>query len=80
MPLNEDAYLHRTLASPNLPPLSGSFGTLSPMGTANAAFTMPQGLDPGLVGLTVHHAFVTVDVMSGGVSFVSNAAPLELTL
>jgi hypothetical protein len=79
LPLNEDAYLHRTLASPNLPPLSGSFGTLSGSGTANAAFTMPLGLAPGLVGLTVHHAFVTVDVVSGGISFVSNAAPLDLT-
>ena len=81
IPLNTDTYMVRTAFSPNAPPLSNSFGTLAPLapgGTATAAFTLPPALDPVLVGLTLHHAYVTLDAVSGGIAFVSNAVPLVL--
>ena len=81
IPLNIDAYLLHTLLSPNGAPLAGSFGVLTPSGTngiATASFSLPPAFNPSLVGLTLHHAFVTIDVASGNMNFVSNAAPLAL--
>jgi hypothetical protein len=34
--------------------------------------------DPSLVGLTLHHAYVTIDLVSSNMNFVSNAVPLAL--
>ncbi|MDF1798929.1 MAG: hypothetical protein P1V81_07115 [Planctomycetota bacterium] len=81
VPLNSDGYLLHTALAPNTPPLAGSFGILSPSGgkgTATASFSLPPSFDPALVGLTVHHAYVTLDVPTGHLSSVSNAVPLHL--
>ena len=81
LPLNVDNYLLHTAVSPNSPPLAGSLGGLQPDlpgfgGKASAAFVLPAGLDPALVGLTAHHAFVSLGFLSGQVNFVSNAIPV----
>jgi hypothetical protein len=81
VPLNFDSYLLHTATRPNQAPLSSSFGVLLPLGTggtATASFSLPPGFDPGLVGMTLHHAYVTIDLVSGNMNFVSNAVPLAL--
>ena len=77
LPLNPSPYLDLTLQNPDQPPLSASFGTLGLTGTAIASFTLPPGGPPSLVGATVHHAYVVLDLTSAGegtgqVQFVSN--------
>ena len=78
LPLNLDAYLLHTANHLGAAPLSGSFGTLSPSGVATAQFTAPAGLPPSYQGLTFHHAFVTVDPVTGAIPFASNAVPISL--
>jgi hypothetical protein len=65
LPLATDSYLIYTLQNPNSPPLTGSFGSLSASGTASATFTLPTAFDPGLVGVTLHHAAVAFDLTGG---------------
>ncbi|MDG2142957.1 MAG: hypothetical protein P8N31_05320, partial [Planctomycetota bacterium] len=82
VPLNPDAYLNRTFNFPSTPPLGNSVGVMSPAssggGQASATFSLPPAFAPTLVGLTVHHAFVSVDLQTGGLNFISNAVPLAL--
>ena len=83
VPLNYDSYMLHSAVAPNTPPLSGSFGALTPtagQGLASATFTLPASFDPALVGLTLHHAYVTIGLLSGQVTSVSNAVPLAFTL
>lgn len=77
LPLQPDAYTNYTLAQPNHPPLSGSLGVLA-AGGSNATFSLPQNSDPALVGLTVEHAFVTIDTAAPAVTSASNAVPVSL--
>lgn len=81
VPLNIDSYLLHTALAPNTPPLTGSLGFLMPsggQGVATASFTLPPSFDPALVGLTLHHAYVTLGFLSGQITSVSNAVPLDL--
>ena len=82
LPLNLDAYFLHTVSMPNAPPLTGSFGLLStapfPGSKATAAFTLPRAFDPILVGLTVEHAYATLDLSTGRVNLTSNPVPLAL--
>ena len=83
LPLNLDPYFLHTATYPNSPPLTGSFGVLSPAlpgpgGKATATFTLPPNLDPLLVGQTVHHAFVVLDWGTGVVTLTSNAVAVDL--
>ena len=85
LPLNYDTYFLHTLVHPNSPPLGNSWGLLSsalpgPGGMATATFTLPPKLDPTLVGMTVHHAFVVLDWSTGMVSLTSNAVPVDLVV
>jgi len=77
LPLNLDSYALHTLSNPNKPPLSGSFSVLDASGRGTASFSLPPGLNlPS--GLSLHHAFVTLNSGFAPV-FVSNAAALTLT-
>ena len=83
LPLNYDTYFLHTLLHTNSPPLGNSFGILSssspgPGGMATATFTLPPGLGPTVVGLTLHHAFVVFEWSTGAVSLASNAVPVDL--
>jgi hypothetical protein len=85
VPLNVDGYFLHTLAGPNTPPLTNSLGNFTPSVTgpgaqATAAFTLPPALDPGLIALTLRHAYVTLNPTSGLLTSVSNAVPILLTL
>jgi hypothetical protein len=76
LPLNPDAYLSLTtkLGAPIAPPL----GTLGDFGQASAAFTLPAGLSPALVGATVHHAYLALDFAPLQFLLASNAVSLTL--
>jgi hypothetical protein len=79
VPVNEDAYFHFTVESPNTPPLFSSMGVLDAAGRATASFSLPPNSDPSLAGKTVHHAFVVHG--PGGlrdVPFVSNPVAVKL--
>ena len=82
LPLNVDAYFTRTFNMPSVFPLGNSFGFLNPTpsgGEATATFTLTPGLATGLVGLVIHHAYVTIDPLTGLLTSVSNAVPTTLT-
>lgn len=81
LPLNPDAYTLLTLLG--TPLLLGGFGAFSDANAlklfmADAAFTLPVGVPPGLAGITIHHAFVVFDPLSAVALATSNAAPLVL--
>ena len=76
VPLNVDAYLLYTMSTPNTPLLSNSWGTLD-SARATARFKIPPL--PGLAGLTLHHAFVTLEKTKLALVTASNAVPVYLT-
>ena len=80
LPLNPDSYTTAALLAPNTAPLASSLGTLDAQGVACASFTLPPGLPPGLSGLTLHHAFVVIELLPTLLQVVlaSNAVPLTL--
>ena len=74
-----DPYFQFTLTNPNVPPLSQTLGTLDPAGQASASLNLPAGLSPTLAGLTLHHAYVVLDLAAGGAPVRSSfAEPLVL--
>ena len=75
VPLVPDAYAMHTLAHPNAFPLASSLGVLGAGGTAQAAFALPPGSAPVLIGLELHHAAL---VGLGPVRWVTNPVPLAL--
>ena len=60
VPLAEDVMFNFSLAFPNGGVLNGFQGWLDAAGQATAMVTLPN--DPGIVGVTLHFAAVTVDV------------------
>ena len=56
------------------------FGTFDALGNSIASFTLPPGLPPSLNGLTLHHAFVVIELLPTllHVVFASNAVALTL--
>lgn len=78
LPLNLDAYLLLTLSSPNVPPLGGSLGFLNGAGEGTSTFTIPPGSSGTLAGVTVQHAYVVVNLISGAIDYASNAVSVTL--
>jgi hypothetical protein len=79
LPLNFDTYFSLSLSSPNATPFANTLGVLNPQGRASARVRVPAGvLAPTTVGLTFHHAYASIDLLSGTVEFTSNAVPLTL--
>jgi endonuclease I len=76
LPLNFDDYTLLTITNPTLPIYTAFLGFLTINGDGNAAFVLPPA-DPGLVGLTLNHAYFTAPLF-GSVSFTSD--PVALTL
>ena len=74
-PLNVDRYFELLANAPEAGPVSPNPGILDDQGRATAAFVLPAGLTPNLIGLRLHHAFVLV---TPEVDFVSNPVPLAL--
>lgn len=77
VPLNVDAYTMLVLSNPNVPPFGNTLGTLDASGRAVATLTIPAAI-PGLVGLTLNHAYGTLNLLGSALSFVSEPARLEL--
>ncbi|MEO0652983.1 MAG: hypothetical protein AAFZ65_20075 [Planctomycetota bacterium] len=76
LPLNPDAYFNLTLAGNA--PLTNQLGQLDDLGRGVAQFNLPAGFT-NLAGLTVHHAYVVLDLTLGGqIVFVSDAGGLAL--
>ena len=68
-----DPYFNYTVNKPNIPPLVNSLGVLDGAGQQTAAaFTIPAGTNPVLVGQTVHHAYL----LGPTLDFASNAVAL----
>lgn len=72
--LNLDGYTLFTLGHPNSAVLVNSLGRLDSRGRARAAFQLPSGLG-SVIGLRLHHAFVTLSP-GGRVRTASNPASL----
>jgi hypothetical protein len=81
VPLNLDSYLIFTVVSPNSPLLAGSAGLLNSLGQATANFIVPPLSDPSLAGLTLNHAGIVLDLVSGSfvIPEVTNAYGVLLT-
>ena len=75
LPLVPDFWFNFMLTNPNTI-VANSLGVLSPSGDATATLTLPAGMDPGLAGLDLFHAFVAFDAF-GNVEAASNAVPVS---
>lgn len=78
VPLMPDPYFTQTLAQPNVPPFSNSFGTLDGAGKATAQITLPAGSNPALAGYELHHAYVLLEFAPLGLTYSSNPSMLRL--
>jgi len=76
VPLNFDPYTQFLVANPNSAVLPGSLALLPQTGASAAAWVMPAGAPPQLVGLELHHAWVAL--APAAVVFASNPVPLLL--
>lgn len=77
LPLVVDPYFLFLAEGPNRPPLANGFGQLSSAGTATARFQRPAAVPPALLGLRIHHAYLTL-AATNVPQFVSNAVSFVL--
>lgn len=77
LPLTVDVYMLETIINPNGGVLPNGLGSLDANGVAEADFVLPTGLNPGLVGLVLHHAFL-IATAEDGIVKASNAVSIEL--
>ena len=76
LPLTVDNYTTLFLTDAAASPVAGALGGLDGFGQSSAALVVPAQTDPGLAGLTLHHAFV---VLQAAVPVaVSNPVAVEL--
>jgi thermitase len=79
LPLVLDAFTTLSVQHANTSLYPGSVGFLDGSASGNASFWLPGGLDPGLAGVRLHHAYVLVDlVQSFATTGASNAVSVEL--
>lgn len=64
VPLVPDGYTSYAALAPNQCPLVDTFGLLDGAGSGSAALALPPGSPLGLLGLTVHHAFLVLDPLA----------------
>jgi hypothetical protein len=77
LPLVYDAYTFVTLVKPGAKYFQGFRGALDVAGVSTASIVVPPAMDPGLAGITLHHAFLAANLL-GFPEFASNAVPLDL--
>ncbi len=77
LPLNSDAYLQLTASHANVPPFVSTLGAFDASGASLAALAVPP-LPPGLVGLTLHHAYLTFHPVTTKIVAASNAEFLAI--
>ncbi|MHC4375557.1 MAG: GDSL-type esterase/lipase family protein [Planctomycetota bacterium] len=80
LPLVPDAYTFLTATLGATPPLSAGLAQLDGQGRALVTLTTSPTWPPDLIGATVYHAYVTLDLNAPvlDVTFVSNAASVRL--
>jgi photosystem II stability/assembly factor-like uncharacterized protein len=79
VPIVYDAYTNLLLTSWGGGIVTPLFGLVGSDGYAESRFRLPAGTDPSFAGLTVHHAFFTLDIFGSGLmEHASNAESLEL--
>lgn len=80
LPLVPDAYTFLTATLGASPPLSTGLGQLDAQGRAVVTLTASPTWPPDLIGTTVYHAYVTLDLGAPilDVTFVSNAVSVRL--
>ncbi|MFG0319786.1 MAG: hypothetical protein ACF8XB_21120 [Planctomycetota bacterium JB042] len=74
--LNPDPYFFFSFANPTAGLLAPGIGTLNGAGNAESAVVVPAGAFPSAVGLTLHHAAVTLQPGTFEVTGATNAVPL----
>lgn len=79
LPLTPDAYFALTVSSPNSPVLPTSFGVLDADGRGSTDFVVPNGMDPSLAGVELHHAALLASAPGFGLDAVTNAVTIVLT-
>jgi hypothetical protein len=77
LPLNFDAYFNLTLTNPSAGIYTSFIGFLDVNGKGTAALTLPPGLDPSLMGVTLSHAYLASAAI-GGADFASSAESVLL--
>jgi hypothetical protein len=77
LPLNFDSYFLFTLQFPNTL-IQSSLSFTDAEGRATAGLGLPPGLDPGLAGVVLNHAFAVIDAVTLQTVHVSNATALAL--
>ena len=75
IPLGFDFYTEFTISNPNTL-IRTSRGRLDAKGRASASFRIPMGSPSAAVGVTVHHAFVTIE--GGRFWMASNPVSVKL--
>lgn len=78
LPLNFDPYFSFTFANPSAGLPAPGIGTLSGAGNAVSAVVVPAGVFPSAVGLTLHHAVVTLQPGTFEVTGATNAVDVKL--
>ena len=76
VPLRYDFYTDFTVAVPNSSFLRTSRGTLDAKGRGKATLTVPKGLGPAAIGVTIYHAFITFTGTT--IHMASNPVSLKL--
>jgi hypothetical protein len=81
LPLQVDDLFLATLNQPNIGTYVDNFGVLPMSGLGEARIVVPAGSFPDLAGITVHHAFCTIDLspLSFG-QFIGTSNSVELEL
>ena len=64
-------------SSANSLPYTNNFSTLDGNGESTAAFTLPSGLNPAFIGVTLNHSYITI-VGGTAVDMASNPVPVQL--
>ena len=78
VPLNPDGTTLLELANLNTPTFAEFAGALDADGGAEARIQLAGGLPPALVGVTLHHVWVSLDPW-GGIETAGTPVPLTLT-
>jgi len=78
VPLNYDPYMQWTIGHPNGAVLQNTLALLDGAGDATAALNVPAGAPISGLPVTLHHAFVVVDLTAATATFASNASVVRL--
>jgi len=76
LPLNPDPYFSFTLANMNSAALPNTLGLLDVTGGATASLVIPPATDVSLAGITLRHAYATID----GLSFAGASNAIDVRL